>query len=152
MFEFHDSLWSSKNGVTDVCRKIRACIKCQKFSRKQQLKPLPMKPVVESTPFQQWGLDFIGEIHLASSCQHRWILTATYYFTKWIEVVPTRSSLHKVIINFLEDIIARFGCLDKIITDNASSFKSEPSIKFCEQFGISLIHSTPYYPQGNGLT
>jgi hypothetical protein len=24
-------------------------------------------------------------------------------------------------------------------------------IKFCEQFGISLIQSTPYYPQGNGL-
>jgi transposase InsO family protein len=24
-------------------------------------------------------------------------------------------------------------------------------IKFCEQFKIALIHSTPYYPQGNGL-
>jgi transposase InsO family protein len=23
--------------------------------------------------------------------------------------------------------------------------------QFCEQFRISLIHSTPYYPQGNGL-
>jgi transposase InsO family protein len=23
--------------------------------------------------------------------------------------------------------------------------------QFCEQFGILLIHSTPYYPQGNGL-
>jgi transposase InsO family protein len=32
-----------------------------------------------------------------------------------------------------------------------ASFKAEPLIKFCEQFGISLIHSTPYYPQGNGL-
>jgi transposase InsO family protein len=24
-------------------------------------------------------------------------------------------------------------------------------VKFCEKFGIHLIHSTPYYPQGNGL-
>jgi transposase InsO family protein len=24
-------------------------------------------------------------------------------------------------------------------------------VKFCEKFGIQLIHSTPYYPQGNGL-
>jgi transposase InsO family protein len=24
-------------------------------------------------------------------------------------------------------------------------------IHFCEQFEIKLIHSTPYYPQGNGL-
>ena len=29
----------------DVCREIRACIKCQKFSGKQQLKSLPLKPV-----------------------------------------------------------------------------------------------------------
>jgi hypothetical protein len=34
-----------------------------------------------SGPFQQWGLDFIGEIHPNSSGQHRWILTATDYFT-----------------------------------------------------------------------
>jgi hypothetical protein len=135
----------------DVCRGIRACIKCQKFSGKQQLKSLPLKPVVVSAPFQQWGLDFIGEIHPPSSGQHRWILTATDYFTKWIEVVPTRSTSHKVIIGFLEDLITRFGCPNKIVTDNAAAFGSEPLAKFCEQFGIKLIHSTPYYPQGNGL-
>jgi transposase InsO family protein len=56
-----------------------------------------------------------------------------------------------VIINFLEDIIARFGYPSKIVTNNASPFQSEPLVKFCEQFDISLIHSTPYYPQGNGL-
>jgi transposase InsO family protein len=78
-------------------------------------------------------------------------LTATYYFTKWIEVIPTRSASQKVIIGFLEDIIARFGCLKRIVTDNDASFKAEPLIQFCEKFGIALIHSTPYYPQGNGL-
>jgi transposase InsO family protein len=56
-----------------------------------------------------------------------------------------------VIIGFLEDIIVRFGCSKRNITDNVASFRSEPLIKFCEHFGISLIHSTPYYPQGNGL-
>jgi transposase InsO family protein len=136
---------------TDVCREIRAYIKCQNFSGKQQLRSLRLKPVVASTPFQQWVLDFIREIHPPSSGQHRWILTATDYFTKWIEAAPTKSASHKVIINFLEDIIARFGCPSRIVTDNDAPFKSEPSIKFCEKFNISLIHSTPYYPQGNGL-
>jgi hypothetical protein len=135
----------------DVHRGVRACITCQRFSGKQQLKSLPLKPVVVSGPFQQWGLDFIGEIHPASSGQHRWILTATDFFTKWIEAIPTRSASHKVIIGFLEDLIVRFGCPRKIVTDNAASFKAEPLVKFCEQFGIKLIHSTPYYPQGNGL-
>jgi hypothetical protein len=117
---------------TDVCREVRACIKCKRFSGKKQLNSLPLKPVVASSPFQQWGLDFIGEIHPPSSGQHRWILTATDYFTKWIEVAPTRSSSHKVIISFLEDIIARFGYPNRIVTDNVSSFKSKPLIKFYE--------------------
>jgi transposase InsO family protein len=107
--------------------------------------------MVVSGPFQQWGLYFIGEIHPASSGQHRWILTATDFFTKWIEAIPTRSASHKVIIGFLEDLITRFGCPNKIVIDNAATFRSEPLARFCEQFGIKLIHSTPYYPQGNGL-
>jgi transposase InsO family protein len=73
------------------------------------------------------------------------------YFTKWMEAIPTRSDSHKVIISFLEDIIARFGYPRRIVTDNAACFKFEPLVKFCEKFEISLIHSTPYYPQGNGL-
>jgi transposase InsO family protein len=51
----------------------------------------------------------------------------------------------------LEDILSRFGCPNKIITDSAAAFKDEPMVKFCEKFGIQLIHSTPYYPQGNGF-
>jgi hypothetical protein len=169
MFDFHSSLcgghhfWKTtaykilRAGYywptlfADVCREVRACFKCQKFSGKQQLKSLPLKPVVASGPFQKWGLDFIGEIHPASSGKHKWILTATDYFTKWIEAIPTRNASHKVIIGFLEDIITRFGCPNRIVTDNIAPFKSEPLVRFCEQFGISLIHSTPYYPQGNGL-
>jgi hypothetical protein len=37
----------------DVYTKVGACVKCQKFSGKQQLKPLPLKPVIASGPFQQ---------------------------------------------------------------------------------------------------
>jgi hypothetical protein len=114
----------------DVCANIRTCVKCQKFSGKKQLKYFPFKPMVVYGPFQQWGLDFIGEIHPTSSDQHRWILTTTNYFTKWIESIPTRSSSHKVIISFIEDIMARFGCPSRIVTDNATSFKDEPLIKF----------------------
>ena len=36
-------------------------------------------------PFQQWGIDFIGEIPNKSSGGHCQILVATNHFTKWVE-------------------------------------------------------------------
>jgi len=97
-------------------------------------------------------LDFIGEIIPSSSGQHKYILTATDYFTKWIEAIPTRRATDKVIMQFLEEkIFAIFGCPKRLITDNAQAFKSDLMIAFCDKYNIILSHSAAYYPQGNGL-
>ena len=110
----------------NVHKMVKRCHRCQIFEGKQKLQPLPLKPIEVSTPFQQLGLDFIGEIHPASSGQHRWILTTTDYFTKWMEETPTRQATDTVIISFLENnILSRFGCPNKLITDNAAAFKSK---------------------------
>ena len=72
--------------------------------------PLPLNPISVKAPFQQWGLDFIGEINPNSSGQHKWIITTANYFTKWIEAIPTRKATYAVIIDFLENnILERFG-------------------------------------------
>eukprot|EP00253_Pinus_taeda_P018290 PITA_18290 len=69
-----------------------------------------------------------------------------------IEAIPCRQANDSTIIQFLEgNILSRFGCPKKIITDNAAAFKSRKMINFCHKFHITLGHSTPYYPQGNGL-
>ena len=136
----------------DVYQHVRACIPCQKFDGKQKLLPLPLNSIVVNAPFYQWGLDFIGEINPSSSGKHKWILTATYFFTKWVEAIPTRNATDKVIIEFIqENILSRFGCPRKLLTDNAQDFKYKAMVSFCEKNGIMLKHSTPYYPQGNGL-
>jgi len=108
----------------DTHKEVTACHECQIFEGKGKLLSLPLKPVQVEAPFQQWGLDFIGEINPSSSGQHKWILTATYYFTKWIEAEPTRRATDAVILQFLEEnILSRFGVPRKIITDNAAAFK-----------------------------
>jgi hypothetical protein len=57
-----------------------------------------------------------------------------------------------VVISFLEEnILSRFGCPRKIVTDNAQDFKSMAMVSFCQKYNIVLGHSTTYYPQGNGL-
>jgi ribonuclease HI len=52
---------------SDVNAKVRACYACQIFAGKQKLPALPLVPVKTEAPFQQWGLDFIGEINPHSS-------------------------------------------------------------------------------------
>jgi hypothetical protein len=106
--------------------------------------------VVEA-PFQQWGLDFIGKFNDNSSNGYSWVITATDYFTKWVEAIPTKSATEKVVMDFLEDrIITRFGVPSKIVTDNAKAFCSIEMSSFCFKYGIILSHASDYYPQGNG--
>ena len=117
----------------DVYHQVRACIKCQIFSEKQNLVSLPLKPIIVNAPFQQWVLDFIGEINPASSGKHKRILTATNFFTRWVESIPTKNATKKVIINFIQDnILCRFGCPKKLSTHNDKVFKSIAMVSFYE--------------------
>ena len=89
-------------------QRVRSCVECQKFAGKNKLQSLPLKPITVNCPFKQWGLEFIGEIHPPSSGQHKWILTATDFFTKWVEAIPTRRATEQVIINFLQEIFLAY--------------------------------------------
>ena len=65
---------------------VRNCDACQLFFGKLKFsRNVPLKLVEVHAPFQQWGLDFIGEIVNKSSGGHSYILVATDYFTKWGE-------------------------------------------------------------------
>ena len=109
---------------SDIYKEITNFHQCKIFDGKIKLTPLPLDPISVEEPFQQWGLDFIGEINPNSFGQHRWILIATDYFTKWIEAIPTRRATDYVIMYFLENnILSSFGCPKRIVTDNVHAFK-----------------------------
>ena len=63
---------------------------------------------------------FIGEINPTSSNQHRWILTATDYFSKWVEAIPVKQTMNYIAIEFLiSNILSKFGFPNKLVPDNA---------------------------------
>jgi hypothetical protein len=96
---------------SEVNANVRSCKECHIFAGKQNLPSLPLVPIKVEAHFQQWIIYFVSEIHHASSAQHRWILTATNYFSKWVEAIPTKLYTDEVVIKFLEEnILARFGC------------------------------------------
>eukprot|EP00253_Pinus_taeda_P002057 PITA_02057 len=127
---------------SDVHRFIRNCQACQLFTGKQKLAALPLQPVIVEAPFQHWGLDFIGKFHENSSNGYSWILTATDYFTKWVEAIPAKNDTEKVIMDFIENnIITRFGVPAKITTDNAKAFNSAKFSSFCFKYAYQLLQN-----------
>ncbi|XP_021825361.1 uncharacterized protein LOC110766353 [Prunus avium] len=80
-----------------------------------------------------------------------WILTATEYFTKWVEAIPLQKATGAAIANFIcEYIVCRFGIPYKIVTENGTPFVNKQVSSTLNGYGIKHRRSTPYYPQGNG--
>jgi hypothetical protein len=74
--------------INDCFRYYKGCESRQKF-RDVQLAPAAMlHPIIKPWSFCGWALDFIGQIHPASSKSHRFVLVAMDYFTKWMETIP----------------------------------------------------------------
>eukprot|EP00253_Pinus_taeda_P027427 PITA_27427 len=93
-----------------------------------------------------------GEVVPHSSKQHRYILIATDYFTKWVEAVPLKTANAEHIIKFIDQfIITGFGLPSALMFDNASYFSGNAMTEFSLKRGFKLKYSTNYYPQGNGL-
>jgi hypothetical protein len=110
-----------------------------------------MHPIIKPWPFRGWRLNFTGQIHPSSSKGHRFMLLATDYFTKWIEVVPLKNMTHKEVIEFItKHIIHRFGIPQTLTTDQTTSFVSSQVREFIESYKIRLLNSSPYYAQANG--
>ncbi|XP_008222755.1 PREDICTED: protein NYNRIN-like [Prunus mume] len=76
---------------------------------------------------------------------------ATYYFTKWVEAKPVKSTTSQEIITFIEEqIIQRFGIPESITTDSGSSFIYGEMLDMAEALKFKLLQSAPYYAQANG--
>eukprot|EP00253_Pinus_taeda_P010488 PITA_10488 len=136
----------------DTHQYVRKCRSCQVSSGRQRKPAFPLQPDNIDQPFEQWGLDIIREITPQSSKQHKYILTATDYFTKWVVVIPLKTTNSEVIIEFIDEfIITRIGVPNALVFYNASYFFGNAMFEFSIKRGFKLKYSANYYPQGNGL-
>ncbi|MCO5594308.1 hypothetical protein L7F22_048337 [Adiantum nelumboides] len=72
--------------------------------------------------------------------------------TRWAEATPTSRITAKDVPNFIFDhICCRFGTPLEIISDRGLGFRGDLVSELLTKLGIKQKHSTPYYPQCNGL-
>lgn len=131
----------------DVAQFVRSCHTYQIFIDKPRLLAQPLKPIVTTASFKQWGLDVIGEIHPYSSNRHQWILMTTNYFTKCVEAIPLREVMTRAITQFIkEHIFTRCELPRNLVTDTGFVLISLKMVKFYIKLSIEVSHSSNYYP------
>jgi hypothetical protein len=133
----------------DIRSYTKSCDACQR--RGKQKTKQPLHPIPVESPFYQIGIDFIGPLPVTKS-GNKYIITAMDYLTKWPEARPVKEATADQAVSFIyEDIICRYGCPAKILSDQGTHFKNQMIEKLVQKFKIEHYFSTPYHPQTNGL-
>jgi hypothetical protein len=70
---------------------------------------------------------------------------------EWPEARAARRNTSETWADFIyQDIICRFGCIPYCVVDGGSEFQGAAKILFA-RYGITIIISSPYHPQGNAV-
>eukprot|EP00105_Crassostrea_gigas_P021384 XP_011440495.1 PREDICTED: uncharacterized protein LOC105337466 [Crassostrea gigas] len=78
------------------------------------------------------------------------VLVYVDYYSRFFETFILKNTGSTKIIEYLEEIFARYGIPDTLRSDNGAQFRSAEFEKFLEEYGINHETSTPYWPQANG--
>src|SRR6266542_93929 len=135
-----------KNDVKSYIQTCDQCQRCGKITDENELHSIKIKEL-----FYQWGIDIVRPL-IETSRENKYIVVAINYFTKYPEARALTNANAKSVANFIyEDIICRYGCPRKIISDRGTHFNNQVIEKLLERFKIRHNLSTPYHPKTNGL-
>jgi len=78
---------------------------------------------------------------------NQYLLTMVDTFLRWPECIPLPSTHAEVIARAVRETwIARYGCPDHLVADNASYFTGPVLQNLTDMLGIRKSHSLPYHP------
>jgi transposase InsO family protein len=134
----------------DVRLYIQHCPGCQ-FRSIQLTKPVELTPVAVTGVFHMIGVDLTGPMDAPIGREKIYIATAIDYLTKWVEakIIPNKEATTTANF-FKEEILARHGCPQIVITDNGQEWQGAFQA-LMDQCCIEVRKTSPYHPQANGL-
>jgi hypothetical protein len=98
---------TATSDTTQIVRSIRWC---QYFARQIHAPAQDLQTILVTWSYAMWGLDLLGAFKKApGDLTH--MLVAVNKFTKWIKARPLAKISSKQAVNYVQDIIFRFGSL-----------------------------------------
>jgi hypothetical protein len=92
-------------------------------------------------PFSTWGLDLVGHFKKAKG-GFAHIFIAVDKFTKWIKVKPVASITSAKGVEFIKEIMYKFGVPNNIITNKETQFIVREFKDFCVDSCIKINHAS----------
>ena len=122
---------------------------CQAFLRRKG--PIPNSKYPSRYPMERIAVDILGELpHTERG--NKYILVVSDYFTKWTESIPMTDMKAKTVVQLMvTEVIARFGVLRIIHSDQGRQFESELFHEMCKILQIEKTRTTLYHPHSDGM-
>lgn len=99
---------------------------------------------VPSKPWQRIHIDFAGPL------QGYYLLIIVDALSKWVEIIPTKTTTSAWCISKLKELFVDFGLPYVLVSDNGRQFVSKEFSSFLKQNGVVHKTSVPYHPATNG--
>ena len=167
---FHDSAFGGHLGIVRTLRKlsvlyywntmfkdvdsyVKHCQACQTLKQRKR-DPEHMKhPIgIPTEPFELISMDFVGPIADAGESDYPYILTFVDHFTRWGIAIPMREqSALNTALAFFNEVICRYGCPRRLLSDQGSAFNSAMLSEVCALMQVNKIFSPTYRPESNGM-
>lgn len=101
-------------------------------------------------PLGRLGVDILGPLPLTPR-NNRYILIATDYFTKWVELMPVPDQTAVTCADaILKQVVCQFGCPLSIHTDQGRNFESDIFKELCRLLEVKKTRTTARNPKCNG--
>uniref|UniRef100_A0A914PVH5 RNA-directed DNA polymerase n=1 Tax=Panagrolaimus davidi TaxID=227884 RepID=A0A914PVH5_9BILA len=136
----------------DVAQFIAQCPTCQKLKVQAGDRKTPESISLEpaTRPFERCHTDICGPFP-TSERNNRYILATTDAFSKWLicTAMPNQTA-ESVTKAFLDDVIAKHGIPERLISDNGKQFVGKIFKDMLNWANVKHRTITPYNPQANG--
>ena len=136
--------------IEQYCASCATCLQTKHQSKKPkaELKPIEWS---DYEPCQAIALDIATMTNSYDGFSH--ILLITDCMSKFTELCPIRNmTAESVTKNIKRNWIARHGIPVTLLTDQGSQVDGVDVRKLCDELGISKRRSSPYHPEGDGIS